>query len=310
MKKGVLLINLGTPKSPTAADVRTYLSKFLGDKRVIDVPRAIWMPILHGMILRTRPKRSAARYQKIWTKEGSPLFIYAQKQAQQLQELLPEALVKYAFCYSEPSITASLTQLQEAGVTDLTVIPLYPQFSVTTVAPIYDQVAKHFMHAQAMPNLHFVSAYYQHPDYVAALAAQIKHALAKQHYDRIVFSYHGIPAKYVTAGDPYLKQCTATTQQVMALVGAVPYSQTFQSKFGPGEWLTPATDETLRSLPQKGTKSVLVLTPGFVADCLETLEEIDQENRRYFEANGGEQFTYLHPFNASSTFTQLLAKLA
>ena len=310
MKKGVLLVNLGTPKSPTAADVRTYLSKFLADKRVLDVPRAIWLPILHGMILRTRPKRSAARYRQIWTKAGSPLFIYAQKQAQQLQALLPTTIVKYAFCYSDPSITDSLTEMQQAGVTDLTIIPLYPQYSVTTVASVYDQVATHFMHAQAMPNLHFVTAYYQHPTYIKALAAQIKQALAQQSYDRIIFSYHGIPEKYVTAGDPYFKQCTATTQQVMALVGDVPYTQTFQSKFGPGKWLSPATDDTLRALPQQNVKSVLVLTPGFVADCLETLEEIDQENRGYFKASGGQQFTYLHPFNESQTFTQLLADLA
>ncbi|MFD1318944.1 ferrochelatase [Loigolactobacillus zhaoyuanensis] len=310
MKKGVLLVNLGTPETPTTPAVRAYLSRFLADSRVIDLPRAVWLPILHGMILPTRPHRSAALYRKIWTKQGSPLLLYTQKQTQQLQALLPDQVVRYAMCYSAPTVVTVLKEMQALKVTDLTVIPLYPQYSSTTVGSVFDQVAAYYMQAAAQPQLHFVSSFYQEPRYIQALANQIKRALRQANYDQIVFSYHGIPQKYADNGDPYPQQCTATTQQVMALVGEVPYIQSYQSKFGPSQWLRPATAQVLQTLPQQGAKRVLVITPGFIADCLETLQEIDHENREYFRQSGGRLFTYLHPFNGSATFTQVLVALA
>ncbi|MFD0896751.1 ferrochelatase [Loigolactobacillus binensis] len=311
MKKGILLVNLGTPTTPTAPAVRTYLARFLADRRVITLPRWVWQPILHGMILPTRPYRSAALYRKIWTKQGSPLLLYTQKQAQQLQALLPQQVVRYAMCYSAPTVPTALQEMQQLGVTDLTVIPQYPQYSTTTVGSVFDQVAAFYMQASALPQLHFISSFYQAPQYIQALANQIKRALVRRPNAQLIFSYHGIPQKYADHGDPYPQQCTTTTQQVMALIGKnVPYSQSYQSKFGPGQWLRPATMQLLKTLPHQGVKDVVVITPGFVADCLETLQEIGHENRGYFMQNGGRSFTYLHPFNGSPTFTRLLATLA
>lgn len=310
VKKGVLLVNLGTPTTPTAPAVRSYLSRFLMDRRVIDVPRPVWWPILHGMILPIRPARSAALYRKIWTKQGSPLLLYTQQQTRQLQRLLPQQVVRYAMCYSAPTVDTALQEMQQLGVTDLTVIPQYPQYSTTTVGSVFDQVAAYFMQHSALPQLHFISSFYQEPRYIKALANQIKRALIKQPDAHLVFSYHGIPQKYADNGDPYPQQCTATTQQVMTLVGDVPYTQSYQSKFGPGQWLNPATAQIMHQLPQQGSKKVIIITPGFVADCLETLQEINHENCDYFITSGGTDFTYLHPFNGSQTYTQLLATLA
>ena len=310
MKKGVLLVNLGTPETPTAAAVRTYLSRFLADRRVIDLPRPLWLPILYGMILPMRPPRSAALYRKIWTKQGSPLLLYTQAQARQLQALLPESVVRYAMCYSEPTVATALQEMQADGVTDLTVIPQYPQYSTTTVGSVFDQVTAYFRQTATSPQLHFVSSFYQEPSYIQALANQIKRALKQQPAGHLVFSYHGIPQRYADQGDPYPQQCEQTTKRVMALVGDVPYTQSYQSKFGPGQWLQPATAQVMRTLPQQGVKQVIVITPGFVADCLETLQEIDHENRGYFMQSGGSEFTYLHPFNGSPTFTRLLATIA
>ncbi|ANK61768.1 MULTISPECIES: ferrochelatase [Loigolactobacillus] len=310
MKKGILLVNLGTPTAPEAKPVRVYLSRFLADQRVIDTPRFLWWPILHGIILRFRPRHSAALYKKIWSAEGSPLLLYTQQQTQQLQELLPNYVVRFAMCYSAPSVPTALSELANQGVDELTVIPLYPQYSGTTTGSVFDQVMTYFQNSSNIPQLYFQQSFFHEPLYIAALANQIKLELKNQSYDQLIFSYHGIPQKYADNGDPYPQQCTETTQQIMQLVGDQPYQQSYQSKFGPSQWLLPATDQTLKNLASNGCKSVLVITPSFVADCLETLQEINRENRQYFMESGGQRFTYLHPLNGSTDFTAILAKLA
>ncbi|WP_429949433.1 ferrochelatase [Enterococcus sp. AZ101] len=308
-KKGIIIVNLGTPGKPETKEVRAYLKRFLGDKRVIDMNRLIWLPVLYGIILRTRPKKSAALYQQIWQEAGSPLLIFTRSQTNQLQARFPDRIVRYAMSYSKPLIPEVLKEMHDLGVTDLTIIPLYPQYSTTTTAPIFDEVAKFYLKAQAIPTLHFIQSFYDEPLYIEALANLIKQALSKKKIDKIVFSYHGIPVSYIEKGDHYLEHCEQTTQAVMKLVGDVPFISTFQSKFGPAEWLTPATDQTLKELPKQGAKNILILTPGFVSDCLETVEEIEEENYGYFMAHGGEYFHYIHPFNADPTFADILEKL-
>ncbi|EOH98794.1 ferrochelatase [Enterococcus moraviensis ATCC BAA-383] len=308
-KKGIMIVNLGTPDKPETKEVRAYLKRFLGDKRVIDTNRFIWLPILHGIILRTRPKKSAALYQKIWEEAGSPLLIYTKSQAEQLQARFPDQVVRYAMSYSKPLIPEVLQEMHTLGVTDLTVIPLYPQYSTTTTAPIFDEVAKFYLNAEAIPSLHFIQSFYDEPLYIDALANQIKQALSEKKVDKIIFSYHGIPVSYVKKGDPYLEHCQQTTQAVMDRVGDVPFISTFQSKFGPAEWLTPATDQTLKELPKTGVKNILILTPGFVSDCLETVEEIEKENCGYFIENGGDYFRYIHPFNEDPELIDILEKI-
>jgi ferrochelatase len=310
MKKGVLLVNLGTPDAPRAPEVRRYLSQFLADQRVIDTPKILWWPILHGIILRFRPRRSAALYRRIWTAQGSPLAIYTAQQTKQLQALMPEYLVQSAMCYSQPTINTALTAFQEQGVRELTIIPMYPQYSQTTIGSVFDQVMAYYRKRPDVADLHFVRGFYQREDYIQLLVQQLQQALQQQDYDQLIFSYHGIPQKYADNGDPYAAECTATTEAVMAQLGDYPYVQTYQSKFGPAQWLLPATIDTLRQLPAQGHKKVLVITPSFVADCLETLQEIEIENKTAFLESGGEQFNYIHPLNSSADFTAVLKKIA
>lgn len=308
-KKGVLLVNLGTPDQPTPEAVREYLKDFLGDPRVIDTNRFLWWPILHWMILPKRPQKSAELYAQIWTKDGSPLLIHTKRQTELLAELLPEYIVRYAMSYSTPRIPAMLTEMEEQGVEDLTIIPMYPQYSTTTTASIFDEVVTFYHKRVKMPSLRFVRDFYSRPDYVNALANKIKAKLAEEPVDRIVFSYHGIPLSYVTKGDIYPEQCENTTAMVMAQVGDVPSMTTYQSKFGKAEWLTPATDQTMHDLPKQGAKKILIVTPSFVADCLETLEEIEIENKGYFLTSGGEYFGVVSPFNDDPAFAQVLADI-
>lgn len=309
-KKGVMIVNLGTPASPEPTDVKAFLAKFLGDKRVIKTRDLIWKPILHGVILRKRPQKSAVLYRQIWTAEGSPLLHYGRLQEQALQERLPDHVVALAMSYSDPTIREVIDRMQAEAVTDLTIIPLYPQYSGTTVGSIFDEVMGCYLKQDHIPTLHFVRSYYDHPLYIDYYAEKIKAALQKKHYDQIVFSYHGIPASYVTDGDQYPEECTSTTAAIMTQVGDYPHRQTYQSKFGKGEWLTPATDDTMKQLSQEGCQKVLILTPGFIADCLETVQEIAQENRDYFLDNGGEVFDVIPPYNGDSELTELLSALA
>ncbi len=306
-KKGILLANIGTPDKPEPKEVREYLKHFLGDKRVIDKPRWQWLPILHGIILNTRPKKSAELYRSIWQKGGSPLLVYTQTQTNQLQEKLPEISVKYGMAYSHPTISESLMMFEEEGVTDVTVIPLYPQYSTTTTASIHDAVFKHYLAQENIPTLHLIREFTSHPLYIQLLREQIKKEIKKYSPELLIFSYHGLPVSYVQKGDPYKDQCAETTKAIFANFSIdIPYQVTYQSKFGPDEWLTPALDTTLKGLPNKGIKKVLIITPGFVSDCIETLEEIEQENKGYFMESGGLEFNYIHPFNGSPEFIELL----
>ncbi|MGX7203610.1 ferrochelatase [Enterococcus pingfangensis] len=306
MRKGILLVNLGTPEEPTPKAVKSFLAEFLSDRRVIRWPRGLWLPILHGIVLQIRPRKTARTYQKIWREEGSPLWIYTKKQAVLLQALMPDTIVRYAMTYGNPGVQETLAEMKQAGMTELCVVPLYPQYSETTVAPIYDQISQVYQKAAEIPQLRISSSFYDHEGYIQLLTDQIKQHLSGKTFDMILFSYHGIPVSIVDQGDPYEEQCQLTTQKVMEKLGDFPYAHSYQSKFGPGQWLTPMTSETLKAFPSQNVKKVLVITPGFVADCLETIEEIDDENRGYFMENGGEYFEYVHPFNDSPEFTNIL----
>ena len=309
-KKGILIANIGTPDKPEKKEVRAYLKQFLGDHRVIDTHRMIWLPVLHGIILNTRPKKSAALYKEIWTKEGSPLLVYTKSQAEQLQDRFPDYSVKFGMAYSQPTIAESLKAMEAEGIEDITVIPLYPQYSTTTTASINDAVFRHYLKQENMPSLHLIREFTDHPLYIDLLVKQIKEGVAKYQPDRLVLSYHGIPVSYVEKGDPYQAQCQATTDAIFEKLSLdIPWMMTYQSKFGPAEWLTPALDKTLMALPSQGVEKVLVITPGFVSDCIETIEEIEDENRTYFMENGGKEFNYIHPFNDDAGFIDLLAQL-
>lgn len=311
MKQGVLLINLGTPTAPTAQAVRPYLRRFLADPRVINLPRFLWLPILNLMVLPKRPAASAAKYRQIWSSRyGSPLAYYTQKQAAQLQDLLPDYQVAYAYSYSQPFIADALARLEKAGIEKLTIIPLYPQYSTTTIGSVIDDINRFYFRRAHIPELHISSGFTDRDDYLDLLAKKIQTELDRGQYDRVVMSFHGIPVSYAQHGDPYPQQCTTTTVGVKArLHTKVPVIQTYQSKFGPAKWLTPATADTLKRLPQKGAKRVLVVSPAFVADCLETLHELAIENRSYFMNHGGQTFNLVPCFNDDPAFTKILRNM-
>ncbi len=310
-KQGILLVNLGTPDQPEKKAVRAYLKIFLSDRNVIDYPRWFWLPLLHLMILNVRPKKSAELYKNIWLKEGSPLKLYTEIQTEKLQKLLPEKKVSYAMSYSKPMISEALKKMSDQGIEDITIIPLYPQYSTTTTFSVYQDVVAHYTKERKLPTFHFINDFHQHPLYIQIMADEINYHLAEKRADAIVLSYHGIPESYVAKGDPYYTQCMATTEKVKAEIKQdIPVYASFQSKFGPAEWLKPSTENTMKKLPQEGKKKILVLTPGFVADCLETIDEVDREYREVFIENGGEEMTYIHPMNEKDEFVQLLKQIA
>jgi len=300
-KPGVLLTNLGTPEAPTAAALRRYLAEFLSDVRVVNRPRWLWLPILHGVILRLRPRRSAHAYKKIWTDEGSPLLVYARRQQAGLQQRLPAHVpVVLAMRYGQPSITAGLEQLRAAGVTQVLILPLYPQYSVSTTASTFDAVAQAWRHWQHLPELRMVMDYHDQDIYIQALANSVRDYW-HQHGrgDRLLLSFHGTPQAMREAGDPYYDQCQ-TTARLLAQQLQLSTEQcqlTFQSRFGPEAWLQPYTDKTLEALPAAGVGRVDVLCPGFSADCLETLEENAMVNRDVFIQAGGREFHYIPALN-------------
>ncbi|ETY74551.1 ferrochelatase [Lactiplantibacillus fabifermentans] len=311
MSKGVLLINLGTPNSLAVADVRTYLHRFLSDPRVIDMPRWQWLPILNLMILPKRPQKSAQLYAKIWSDEyGSPLLHYTQQQTAQLQAKLgADYAVKFAMSYSDPDIATQLTAFETAGITDLTIIPMYPQYSTTTVGSVVDDINRFYYRRAQVPNLHIITDFCEHPAYIQTMATKIKAAWDAGDYDQLLFSYHGIPTSYVKKGDPYLQRCQLTTKLITQALPDIPYTESFQSKFGPQEWLKPATSDVLQQFPAQGIKKVLVIAPSFVADCLETNYELAIENRGYFTESGGTTFTTIPALNADMAFTDVLQQL-
>ncbi len=299
-------MNLGTPKDSSKTEVRKYLKTFLSDRRVIKIHPIIWKPILNGIILNIRPKKSAKLYQKICTENGFPLLEYTEKQMENLKNICPEVEVTIGMSYSEPSIETALDTLLSKEIEELNVIPMYPQYSGTTVGSVFDSVMNYFIKSDRIVDIKFIRSFYNSPQYIGYFSKKINEALNESPIDAIVFSYHGIPMSYVKDGDNYPEECTKTTKLIMDKLGDIPYYQTYQSKFGPSEWLKPATDDTLKKLPSKGIKNILIVAPGFVVDCLETIEELEHENRNYFLENGGEFYKYVHPFNGDIEFAKLV----
>ncbi len=317
-RTGVLVTNLGTPDAPDRGALRAYLKEFLWDPRVVEIPRPLWWLILNGVILNVRPARSAVAYSSIWTDEGSPLLVHTRAQAQALGNALAERhgdhlVVDFAMRYGNPSIPAVLQRMFDRGVRRLVVLPLYPQYSCATTASTFDALAQDFTRRRWLPELRFVSSYHDHPAYIDALAASVESYQAEHgRPQKLLLSFHGEPRRYLDRGDPYHCQCHATSRLLAERLrlGEGEYLTTFQSRFGKAEWLRPYTDEVLKSLPREGVKSVQVVCPGFAADCLETLEEIDVENRGYFLDAGGESFGYIPCLNDNPDHIEALATIA
>ncbi|MGO1500870.1 MAG: ferrochelatase [Marinobacter sp.] len=316
-KIGVLVTNLGTPDAPTPSALRRYLAEFLSDTRVVELPRALWWLILHGVILRIRPKRSAAAYAGVWQPEGSPLLIHTAKQAEGIQEALrkkygTDVVLGFAMRYGNPSIPRVLDEMQQQGARKLLVLPLYPQYSASTSASTFDAIAKYFSTLRWLPDFRFISHYPDYTPYIEAMARHIENHWANQgRNQKLVLSYHGVPLKYLTKGDPYHCECHKTSRLLAERLGLAKedYITTFQSRFGKEEWLKPYTDETLKAFPGQGVKTIDVFCPGFSADCLETIEEIDEENRGYFKGAGGQGFSYITALNATPGHIDALVQL-
>ncbi len=316
-RTAVLLANLGTPDEPTPAALRRYLAEFLGDPRVVEIPRLVWWPILHGVILRTRPAKSAAKYASIWTPEGSPLAVWTSRQASLLQGYLGERghrlLVRPAMRYGNPSIASVMDGLRAEGVTRVLVLPLYPQYAGATTASVADAVFQWGQGARRLPELRFVNEYHDDAGYVEALARQVlDHWQREGRGERLLLSFHGMPERTLHLGDPYHCQCLKTARLLGERL-ALPREKllvTFQSRFGKAKWLEPYTEPTLLRLAAEGVKSVDVMCPGFATDCLETLEEIDQEARAAFLGAGGERFGYIACLNDRPDWIRALAGVA
>jgi protoporphyrin/coproporphyrin ferrochelatase len=305
VKTGVLLVNLGTPDAPTPGALRRYLAEFLSDPRVVEAPRWLWRLILHGFILRVRPRRSAKAYQSIWTPQGSPLLINSSKQLREVAAVLQKNHGESLVCalgmrYGNPSIPRALQDMQAVGINRLLVLPLYPQYSATTTGSTLDALSAELQRWRRVPALQFIDGYHDFKPYIEAMAAHLRRYFALHgRPQKLLLSFHGIPAEYAAKGDPYPEQCRYTAQLLaQTLQLADPEWQlVFQSRFGPRQWLQPYADITLQNLPSQGTKHVAVFCPGFAADCLETLEEMAIVNRKLFLAAGGERFDYIPALN-------------
>ncbi len=316
---GVLLTNLGTPDAPTAAAVRKYLREFLSDPRVVKLPRALWWPILYGFILPLRPRRSAAAYQKIWTDEGSPLRSISQAQVEQLQDRVNTATggkvrIALAMRYGNPAIGEALNTLRNAGLTHLLVLPLYPQYSATTTASTIDAVHAALTSWHEIPELRTITDYHEETGYIDALAASVREARGNRtaaENGKLLISFHGIPQAYVDAGDNYDQQCRQTARLLVKRLGLSEkqWQLSFQSRLGARPWLQPYTDITLKEWAADGIKNVDVICPGFAADCLETLEEINIGNRTTFLQAGGENFHYISALNTREDHLAMLRDL-
>jgi protoporphyrin/coproporphyrin ferrochelatase len=314
---GVLLTNLGTPDAPTPAALRRYLGEFLWDPRVIEIPRPLWWLILHGIVLRTRPRRAAHAYQQIWTPEGSPLLQITRRQAAALQERLSARFegpleVAIGMRYGQPSIREGLEALRRAAARRILVLPLYPQYSASTTGSTFDALAQALQTWRWIPELRMVQHYHDEPAYIEVLANTVReHWEAHGRARRLLLSFHGLPKRYFLAGDPYFCECQKTARLVAERLelGRDEWQVVFQSRFGREEWLQPYTDETLQRLAREGVESVDMICPGFSADCLETLEEIAQQNRELFLTAGGREYRYIPALNERPDHIDALAAL-
>ena len=304
-KTGVLLVNLGTPDGTDYWSMRRYLAEFLSDPRVIEVPQPIWQLILQGPILTFRPSKSGRAYKKIWTEEGSPLLLYTKRQAEKLNGRIgnDNLIVDFAMNYGNPSIASKLTELKDRGCDRICVVPLYPQYSATTTASVCDRTFKALGKMRWQPATRTAASFHDQPVYIDALAATLSEHLGSLDYqpDKVLMSYHGIPKAYFDKGDPYHCHCHKTTRLVSERLGwADGFAMTtFQSRFGPTQWLQPYTDKTLEALPEQGAKKVVVISPAFISDCLETLEELAMEGRDEFMEAGGEAYSVVPCLNDS-----------
>jgi len=319
-RTGVLLVNLGTPAAPDAGAVRRFLREFLSDSRVVEIPRLIWLPVLYGLVLPFRPRKTAAKYAAIWTAEGSPLMVNSRQQARLLRGYLGsrgvDVEVELAMRYGEPSIASALGELQKKNTERVLVLPMYPQYSATTTASVFDAVADHFRTTRNVPELRWVRNFHDHAGYIGALKRSLldhwnrSGPLAKG--DKLVISFHGVPRRTLQLGDPYHCECQKTGRLLAESVGLDDdqYVVTFQSRFGRAEWLQPYTAQTLRKLAAQGCGRVDIVCPGFTTDCLETLEEIAIEGKDEFLSAGGRQFCYVACLNDAPDFISALADLA
>ena len=314
---GILLTNLGTPDSYQKAHVRRYLKEFLWDPRVVEMSRPLWWLVLNLVILNTRPRRSAAAYEKVWSDAGSPLLVISREQTEALQSMLDEeselpVRVTLAMRYGNPSIAAGLEELRLAGARRILVLPLYPQYSATTTASTFDAVSKELRHWRWLPELRFVNHYHDDPGYIDALAGSVRSFWAENgEPEKLLMSFHGIPEDYFLAGDPYFCECHKSGRLLAEALDLAEdrWQISFQSRLGPRQWLQPYTDKTLETLAKSGTKNVHVICPGFSADCLETLEEIAIENRDHFLAAGGERYAYIPCLNSDPAHIGMLRDL-
>ncbi len=314
-KTGVLLINLGTPDSTKWLDIRKYLKEFLSDRRVIEINPILWQIILNVFILNLRPSKTAKAYKEIWMEEEniSPLLYYTRKQTEKVSNLISNEnlIVDYAMRYGNPSIKSKIMKLKEIGCENLTILPLYPQYAAATTATVCDEVYRTLMNMRWQPSLKVISHYESDPLYIDALVNSINDKLEKINWkpDLILASYHGIPKKYFDKGDPYHCYCHKTTRLISEKFNSIKIKTTFQSRFGPQEWLQPYTDKTLESLPKEGIKNVLAICPGFSSDCVETLEEILIQGKESFMESGGQNFDMIPCLNDSEDHIKLINSL-
>ncbi len=314
-KTGVLLINLGTPDSTSWWDIRKYLKEFLSDRRVIEVNPFLWQIILNLFILTFRPSKTAHAYKKTWRKDTneSPLLYFTRSQSQKLNNKIgsDKIIVDFAMRYGSPGIKLKLQTLKDSGCDNIIILPLYPQYAAATTATVCDEVYRSLMGMRWQPSLQVIPHYESEPIYIEALVKSIKKTMQtiKWKPDLIVSSYHGIPKKYFDKGDPYHCYCHKTTRLMKEKFNLIDIQTTFQSRFGPQEWLTPYTDKTLESLPNKGIKNLLVICPGFASDCVETLEEINIQGKESFMKNGGKNFEMIPCLNDNPDHIDLFEKL-
>jgi ferrochelatase len=320
-RTAVLLINLGTPEAPEAGAVRRYLREFLWDPRVVEIPRFVWWPILHGIILTVRPRKSAAKYATIWTEQGSPLMVHSKEQTTLLRGYLGEqgidAEVVLAMRYGEPSVAGVLEQLRAQNTERVLVVPMYPQYSATTTASVLDAVFAALERTRNVPEVRWVKHFHDDAGYIDALKQSVLahwkvHGRAQDVGGKLVMSFHGVPKRTLLLGDPYHCECQKTGRLLAEALGLGKddYVVTFQSRFGKAEWLQPYTAPTLHELGSRGVRRVDVMCPGFPADCLETLEEIAMEGKQEFIGAGGQEYRYIPCLNGSPAFIHALARLA